>query len=98
MAKTVKKKNVRSQKKVFISPFNIYWDKKNYILLLIGFVLLLAGYYFLSINPWNSFPALSISPIILVIAYVLIFPAAILYKGKGKSEKRESNEIVSDKS
>jgi membrane protein YdbS with pleckstrin-like domain len=98
MAKTVKKKNIRSQKKVFISPFNIYWNKKNYILLFVGFVLLLAGYYFMSINPWNSFPALFISPIILVIAYVLIFPAAILYKEKRKTEKPENKETVSEKS
>ncbi len=93
MAKTVKKKNIRSAKKVVTSPFNIYWKKKNYIFLFLGFVLLFAGYYFMSINPWNSFPALNISPVILIIAYVVIFPASILYREKKKSGKSEAAEI-----
>jgi len=101
MAKTIKKKNVRSAKKVISSPFNIYWKKKNYIFLFLGFVLLFAGYYFMSINPWNSTFALYVSPIILVIAYVVIFPASILYRGKksaGKPETRDTeSNIIKDK-
>jgi membrane protein YdbS with pleckstrin-like domain len=97
MAKKVKRKNIRPAKKVFVSPFNIYWKKKNYLLLLIGFVLLFAGYYFMSINPWNSTPALYISPIILVIAYVIIFPASILYRGKESPEKTENKETETNK-
>ena len=93
MAKAVKRKNIRGAKKTVVSsPFNIYWKKKNYILLTVGFVLLFAGYYFMSINPWNSFPALNISPIILIIAYVIVFPASILYKGKRDAQKTEANQ------
>ncbi|MFZ0452103.1 MAG: hypothetical protein WCE54_08270 [Ignavibacteriaceae bacterium] len=95
MAKTVKKRNIRTTKKVAASPFNIYWKKKNYILLFAGFVLLFAGYYIMSIKPWNSFPALNISPVILIIAYVVIFPAAILFREK-KSGKSEASEIAAD--
>ncbi len=97
MAKAVKKKNIRTTKKVVVSPFNIYWQKKNYIFLFLGIVLLFAGYYFMSINPWNSFPALYISPIILVIAYVIIFPASILFRSKNNTEKTETVEIDSNK-
>ncbi len=97
MAKTVKKRNIRTTKKVVTSPFNIYWKKKNYILLFAGFVLLFAGYYLMSIKPWNSFPALNISPVILIIAYVVIFPAAILFREKKNSGKSEANEIAADK-
>ena len=98
MAKQVKRKNIRSAKKVSASsPFNIYWKKKNYIFLFLGFVLLFAGYYFMSINPWNSFPALNISPVILIIAYVIIFPASILFKGKKVEQKSETGEEVTDK-
>ena len=96
MAKTVKRKNIRAAKKVVTSPFNI-WKKKNYILLFVGIALLFAGYYFMSINPWNSFPALYISPIILVIAYVIIFPASILFKGKNETTKSETKEGDSSK-
>jgi hypothetical protein len=103
MAKAVRKKNIRtaknikSAKKTAVSPFNIYWKKKNYILLFVGFILLFAGYYIMSIKPWNSFPALNISPVILIIAYVVIFPAAILFREKKKSGKSEAGEIAPDK-
>jgi membrane protein YdbS with pleckstrin-like domain len=103
MAKAVRKKNVRtaknnkSAKKTAVSPFSIYWKKQNYILLLAGFILLFAGYYIMSIKPWNSFPALNISPVILIIAYIVIFPAAILYREKKKSGKSEATEIAPDK-
>ena len=100
MAKTIRKKNIRNAKnvkkakKAAVSPFNIYWKKKNYIFLFLGFALLFVGYYLMSIKPWNSFPALNISPVILIIAYVVIFPAAILFREKinsGKSKTIETN-------
>jgi mannose/fructose/N-acetylgalactosamine-specific phosphotransferase system component IIC len=98
MAKQVKRKNIRAAKKVIASsPFNIYWNKKNYIFLFLGFVLLFAGYYFMSINPWNSFPALNISPVILIIAYVVIFPASILFKGKKDDQKTGAGEEEANK-
>ena len=87
MAKQVRKKSIRQKKKVRVSPFGIYWEKKNYIYLFLGFFLLIIGFYFMSINPWNSTSALIISPIILVIAYVLIFPASILYRSKSYDEE-----------
>jgi hypothetical protein len=103
MAKAVRKKNIRttknikSAKKAAVSPFNIYWKNKNYILLFAGFVLLFAGYYIMSIKPWNSFPALNISPVILIIAYVIVFPAAILFREKKNSGKSEAEGTASDK-
>ncbi len=97
MAKTVRKKNIRPVKKTAVSPFNIYWDKKNYLFLFLGFILLFAGYYFMSINPWNSFPALNISPVILIIAYIVIFPASILFREKKNSGNSETNEIATNK-
>ncbi len=84
MAKAVKKRTAKKSKKAAAaaSPFNIYWEKKNYLLLGIGFAILILGYIFMSMGNWDSFPSLVISPILLVIAYLLIFPAAILYKKK----------------
>ncbi len=74
MAKAIKKKNIRQSKKVFTSPFKIYWTRKNYLLLILGFVVLILGFYVMSIGEWNSTASLVFSPIILVIAYILIFP------------------------
>lgn len=90
MAKKVKRKNVRGQKKaVKVSPFNIYWTKRNYMFLFLGMAVLVLGFYLMSIGPWNSFVSLVLSPIVLVIGYVFIFPMAILYKGKKEENLTE---------
>jgi membrane protein YdbS with pleckstrin-like domain len=98
MAKTVKRKPLRATKKIFNSPFSIYWKKENYLILITGAVLLIIGYFVMSIGPWNSTPAIVISPIILLIVYILIVPAAIFYSKKGKEDKTEGEEIASGKS
>jgi len=98
MAKTVKRKPLRTTKKIFDSPFSIYWRKENYLILITGAVLLIIGYFVMSIDPWNSTPAIVISPIILLIVYIFIVPLAILYKKKGKEDKTEGEEIASGKS
>jgi membrane protein YdbS with pleckstrin-like domain len=98
MAKTVNKKTLRTTKKALASPFSIYMNKQNYIILVAAAVLLIVGYFVMSIDPWNSTPAIVISPIILLIVYILIVPAAILYKKKGADNKTEGEEIASSKS
>ncbi len=82
MAKTVKRKPARTAKKVYSSPFNIYWEKNNYLLLALGVVLIIVGFYFMSIGSWDSFPSLVISPILLLAGYLLVFPASIFYRKK----------------
>jgi hypothetical protein len=91
MAKKVVKKNIRSVKKTAGSPFNIYWEKKHYQFLFLGFILLIVGYFFMSQGSWDSFSSLIISPVILFLAYMFIFPASILYR------KRETADIHQDK-
>ena len=97
MAKTVKRKPLRSTKKVLASPFSIYWKKENYMILIAGAILLIVGYFVMSIGPWNSTPAIVISPIILLIVYILIIPAAILFKKKAEGNKNEGEEVASGK-
>jgi uncharacterized membrane protein YesL len=80
MAKKVQKRKTRLQKKTTESPFKIYWEKQNYILLLTGFVFLLVGFYLLAQGPWDSTVSLVASPIFLFIAYIFIFPASIYFR------------------
>jgi len=90
MAKTTVKKKVshtHSAKKVFSSPFSIYWDKKNYIFLFLGFALLILGYFVMSMGNWDSTASLVVSPIILFIAYFLIFPLSIFSRKKEVKEE-----------
>lgn len=90
MGKSVRKKSVKSAKKTFVSPFNIYWDKTNYILLFTGILFVIVGFYVMSIGNWDSTASLVISPIILFIGYVIIFPLSILFR------KKESAKIIEE--
>ena len=74
------KRNLKEIKKTVLSPFKDYWNKNNYFLIAIGLVVLTLGYIFMGIGNWDSFISLSISPITLLISYVIIFPLAILLK------------------
>jgi membrane protein implicated in regulation of membrane protease activity len=92
MAKTVRKRNTKSSKKAFSSPFKIYWEQKNYFFFYLGFILLIVGYYVMSLGKWNSTASLIFSPIILVVAYIIIFPAAILYRNRKKTAEGEKSD------
>jgi hypothetical protein len=87
MATKIKKKTVKQIKKISVSPFNIYWDKKNYYLLALGLMVTIVGFYFMTIGPWDSFSSLVISPILLFIAYVIIFPLSIFLRKKTDKEQ-----------
>lgn len=85
MATKTKKKTSKTVKKSLPSPFNIYWDKTNYILFGIGLFLVVAGFYVMSLGEWNSTSSLVISPILLFVAFVIIIPASIFYRKKSDS-------------
>ena len=74
------KRNIKEVKKSISSPFKDYWDKNNYILIATGLVILTLGYIFMAQGNWASFFSLTISPITLLIAYIIIIPLAILLK------------------
>ncbi len=92
MAKIVKRKKTKRSTKALPSPFNIYWDKTNYILFGIGLLLIILGFYFMSLGEWNSTSSLVVSPIILFVGFVVVMPASILYRKKeaDKSIKSDS--------
>ena len=98
MAKKVNRRNIKKTKKTALPDFSIYWDKKNYMLLMLGIAVIIIGFYFMSMGSWNSFPSLFISPILLIIGYLFILPASILYMKKEQPEKKEEQEIASGKS
>ena len=74
----------RQKKRGFVSPFKNYWEKENYIFLAIGIILLVVGYILMGQGKWDNPLSLSVSPIILLIAYFVFFPLAIFYKKKVK--------------
>ena len=76
-AKVKKKKQIKLP-----SPFKNYWSKNNYLLFGIGIGIIILGFIFMAQGPWDSVLSLSISPIVLLIAYIIVFPLSILYKKK----------------
>lgn len=86
-----KKKKLKSKA---VSPFKNYWTKENYLILLIGFAVLIIGYFLMGQDPYDNPLSLSVSPIVLLIAYIVIFPLAIFYRKK----KNESGEDVPSES
>ncbi len=85
------KRNVKSTKKIFSSPFSIYWNKNNYIFLIVGFLTVVAGYLLLSNDGWNNSTSLIISPIVLMIGYFVLLPFAIFYKKR--TAKTDNNPV-----
>lgn len=88
-----KKKPIREQSSAFKktapdSPFRDYWTKENYLLLLLGGIVLIAGYILMSFGPWDNPLSLHVSPIVLLIAYLIIFPMAILFRKKPENSKQ----------
>lgn len=85
MATRTKKKTAKIVKKSLPSPFNIYWEKTNYLLFSLGLLLIIIGFYVMSLGEWDSTSSLVISPIILFIAFVIIIPSSIFYRKKSDS-------------
>lgn len=64
------------------SPFKNYWDRGNYIFLSVGLLLVVLGFILMTVEPWENSISLTISPIILLVAYIIIFPLSIIFKRK----------------
>jgi membrane protein YdbS with pleckstrin-like domain len=62
--------------------FSDYWTKTNTLLLIAGFIVLILGFFLMSFGPWDNPISLTVSPLILLVAYLVIFPITILYKRK----------------
>lgn len=79
--KTRSKKHLKKEE----SPFNNYWNKNNYLLFGAGIVIIILGFFFMAQDPWDSTLSLSVSPLVLLFAYLIIFPLSILYSRKKTS-------------
>lgn len=57
-------------------------NKKNLILVAIGVLLLIIGFACLATGPADNPVSLTVAPLILVLAYVVVIPLGILFGGK----------------
>ncbi|MGY8763190.1 MAG: DUF3098 domain-containing protein [Fidelibacterota bacterium] len=54
----------------------------NYVLFGIGVALIIVGYLIMATGEVNSFQSLTLAPIMLFIGYIIVIPAALIYRGK----------------
>ena len=86
MATKTKKKNVKTSGKSLPSPFNMYWERTNYILFGLGMLLIILGFYFMGQGEWDSSSSLVISPILLFLGFVVVMPVSILYRKRSEGQ------------
>tara|TARA_Y100001970_G_C13481746_1_gene484701 strand:+ start:187 stop:402 length:216 start_codon:yes stop_codon:yes gene_type:complete len=54
----------------------------NYIILIIGLLLILTGYIMMGTGETESYQSVKLSPIILFLGYCIVIPIAIFYQKK----------------
>ncbi|MEE3241741.1 MAG: DUF3098 domain-containing protein [Candidatus Neomarinimicrobiota bacterium] len=61
---------------------NFQWPykRKNYVLFAIGVFVIIVGYLIMYLGEVDSFQSLILSPILLLIGYLIIIPYALLYR------------------
>jgi membrane protein implicated in regulation of membrane protease activity len=80
------------------------FGKKNLQILSIGLIMIVLGFIAMAQPPVNSFWSLTLAPIVLLLAYLLVVPYAIMYGYKlfaradsGQQEEAESQKAESRK-
>ena len=62
------------------------FGKINYLLFVIGLLIILLGYLIMATGETNSIQSVKFAPLILVLGYCVIIPIAILIKPKDKEK------------
>lgn len=79
------KRNIKESKQK-ISPFKDYWQSHNYIILIFGLLLVVFGYVLMAQDPWYNPISLTISPIVLLVAYIIVIPFSIIITKKNSKK------------
>lgn len=72
----------KEKRRATFQKHEIPFSKKNFIVLIIGVITIFISFYLMAVGEVDSFIAVTLAPILLFIAYVIIIPYAILKKFK----------------
>ncbi len=74
------------------NKFHFPLKKVNFLIMGVGVFILILGYILMSIphNP-DDFLTRTLSPILLVIAYLIVIPVGLLYREKGEEKGKEKD-------
>lgn len=59
---------------------------------LIALAVIVVGYIFLSIGPWDSFWSLTLAPILLGAGYFVLLPIAILVRNEPRTKQQQQQQ------
>ncbi|MCF7885735.1 MAG: DUF3098 domain-containing protein [Candidatus Marinimicrobia bacterium] len=84
----MKEKNLKKKKGVVEE---ISLTKTNYIVFLVGVVVITLGFFLMATGGTNSPQSLTISPIVLLIGYLVLIPISIFIDGNKKNNSEEKS-------
>jgi hypothetical protein len=62
-------------------------NKKNILIVAVGVLLVVVGFFCLAQGPAENPISLTLAPLILVFAYLVVVPVGIMWKGKKKKSE-----------
>lgn len=68
------------------------FTRKNWTIFAAGLITIVIGYLLLSVPPADGFLSLTLAPILLVLGYCVLIPAAILIKDRPGEEANAAAE------
>lgn len=81
---------VKSKKTKKIEHLHINLTNKNYMIIGLGILVIIIGYFFMSENSVDGFLPTVVAPILLGIGYLVIVPFGILYTDKSNVVEPEN--------
>ena len=84
----------RSREAQKLEMLPLPYDRRNGILFVTGLLVIAAGYLCLAQPPVDGFLSLTLAPILLVIGYCGIIPAALILKKREEGEEGEGEKIM----
>jgi hypothetical protein len=76
-----------------VRPFNMPFERKNIMFILIGIGVVTLGYILMAMSETMGFMALDVSPIILLIGYLVVIPMGIMYGAHRKNAETKTEEV-----
>ncbi len=58
------------------------FKKINYLIFLVGLLLIVCGYIIMAMGEVDSFQSITLAPILLFLGYVIAIPIALIYRPK----------------
>ena len=58
------------------------FNKNNYLIFLVGLVLIVSGYIIMALGEVDSFQSITLAPILLFLGYIVAIPVALIYRPK----------------